>query len=147
MVLHYRSSLWKRVQQKRCGNSKRNSTDNMPNVVVVCSSSVPPFLIAKNHNCTTLRKCHSTLLSVLPSPLGTKIPSHKKIYPGEDYFEVGHCAEFHAVQKLLTKYDRKCKKTNSLLIKDIQFSCAIKIPTGLPRAYCGTCKQTFIQLK
>lgn len=144
IALIYRSSLWKRVKNKRV--KKNMTSQNMPKVTMACCSNKSPFLIQKDYNHTTLKTCHQMLLNALPSPLGTKIPKNKRLFPKEDYFEVGHCAEFHASHKLLEKFDKKSKTINQLSLNDIIFGYAIKVSSGYVRPYCGTCKQTFSQL-
>lgn len=140
-TLHYRSELLKRVQKKRLTNDKNLWVSyDLPRVVVSCSSKLAPYLLEKGHNCRTLKNCHNTLISALPAEIGTIIQKPIRKFPGMEYYEVGHCAEFHAAHKLLNAYD----KIKSLPdISYIAFSLAIKVSSGLKRSYCGTCKETF----
>lgn len=147
-VRHYCDNLFDRMVKHRiAGNDYDNSKTNAWDITLVavsCASNKSPFMVADDHNSTTLKKCHPTLDASLPCKLGEK-PS-KRLMPkikGVPY-PAGHCAEPHAAQKLLNKMSNAAKEIE---IRDIDFSEALTVKNKLPMDYCRTCKLTFPQLR
>ncbi len=120
---------------------------DMPLVVVACGSTKAPFCVKTGRNNSTLRECHPVLVAAYRSfntEIGEKPPHSERLYPGEDHFDAGHCAEPHAAHALLNEMsDHRV----ILHISDIVFSSAFRCKNNTTRSYCGTCKLVVLQLR
>ena len=127
---------------------KSTKTDlwDPPRIVVACGSLISPYKAAHGRQNSTLKKCHPILEKAYESKglrIGHPVPDNLKNKNGKSYWLPGHCAEPHAVHKLLNMMDW----WNPIGISDIVFGKAFRVINGMPIAYCNTCKLVFPQLR
>ena len=127
--------------------STKDDSWDMPLVVAACSSERNPYEVKTGRNNSTLRNCNTVLKTAYEKNgvrIGEKPPHPVRLYPGEDYFEAGHCAEPHAAHALLNVMKRHGV---TLKIGEIDFSSAYNCKNNTVHDYCGTCKLVFPQLR
>ena len=127
---------------------KSTKTDlwDPPRIVVACGSLISPYKAAHGRQNSTLKKCHPILEKAYESKglrIGCPVPKKLKTNADQKYWLPGHCAEPHAVHKLLNIMDW----WNPIRISDIVFGKAFRVINGMPIAYCNTCKLVFPQLR
>ena len=90
-------------------NSTKTDSWDMPIVVAACGSNKSPYRSKTGRNNSTLRNPNPILDTTYYNfgcRVGDKPPRPVRLYPGEDHFEAGHCAEPHAAHALLNEMSK-----------------------------------------
>ena len=128
-----------------CKSTKTDWWDP-PRIVVACGSLISPYKAVRGRQNSTLKNGHPILLDAYVSKglcIGRPVHNSLKNKHRQSYWLPGHCAEPHAVHKLLNIMYR----WNPIGISDIVFGYAFRVINGMPIPYCNTCKLVFPQLR
>ena len=143
---NYCAHLARRLRKNRIDDTLPNDGShgfNIPKVVAACTSKVPPYFVCRGRNNHDLKDPHPTLSAAYPPLRADRKPLYC-ISGVKHHYPAGHCAEPHAAHTLLLNMDAWGRRIE---IRDIRFSLAFKVKNQVVVPYCGTCRQTFPQLK